>query len=869
MRGLLVAAWASATLLASARAEIRHSPGRASVLYGAYLEHALALDPLALERAAALASDSSFLALEQALDADARGDHARMIELARKAVDLDPANGEAHALLALIPLRLVAAGLARVEDLPPAIVHGSEAVRLGAASPELFDRLASAHGVLATRARAARDGAGAAAHQREQRRVLEGWADRFHHDRAWQELAEFARDTDDTELEVKALVALLGRQERSILLLLRLAEARRHLGRCEDAIPLLEEAAASPELDPYSAISVQIHRGQCALEVGPVRVATSAFERALQLDPTNRLAAAGLAEALWIGGRREEAVAAIDALGAPGPEARPAERELDDATIRARWKLQRDLPDAVADARKVVSLAASGASRERAAASTLLSEALLSAGDVAGAEAAAREALVIEPTHEAGLLALASALWASSRKREAADEIAAAEKRSAPTASWLQRIARWEASRGMDEAARRHARLALESVTAAAGPSAGAMGVIGEVLLQAGDPVGAERELRAALGLRPGSADIAFVLADALAAQGRMADAVAILPPAAGADEYLLLRLAGWEAAHRLSDAAVVHARAARGRIPDTAHPAKLARFDSLVAAALLAADQPAEAMRWFDAALSRDALQPAERWAAAAASLDDLGRRDEGLARLDRGLERWPGNRSLVVQRAALLVKLGRAAEGVAAVEGVLAQPPTLPAEHARAALVLSEAGAPAEALRILERIRARWPEHAALWLASGRIRDQQGDVPGAESDLRRGVELDAGSASSLNALGYFLADHDRELEEAIRLLRRAVAQRPHEPAYLDSLGWALLRSGRLDEGAREIESAVARERDPVIVMHLATAREQQGRKVEALELYREALRVGLAEDLPRVQSRVKDLAASLEPRP
>ena len=517
----------------------------------------------------------------------------------------------------------------------------------------------------------------------------------------------------------------------------------------------------------------------------------------------------------------------------------------------------------------MVDLSAEGSPRERASAAALLSEALLSIGDVEGARAAARDALTREPAHEAGLMALVNALWASGRKVEAVEEIAAAEKRIAPAASWLQRIARWEATRGMDEAARRHARLALASVAATSGPSPDAMGVVAEVLLQAGDPEGAERELRAALALRPGSADLSFALADALAAQGRSEDAVAALPPASGAGEYLLMRLAGWEASHRLPDAAVAHARAARARIPDGAHPAKLARFDALVAAALLAADEPEEAIRWFEDALSRDVLQPSERWAAAAAARDDLGSKDLALAMLDRGLARWPGNRSLALQRAALLVEMGRATEGVSAVETMLARSSALPADHARAALVLSEAGARADARRILDRIRSRWPDHAALWLASGRMSDEQGDAPAAESDLRRGVALDAGSAASLNALGYFLAEHDRSIEESIRLLRKAVADRPHEPAYLDSLGWALLRSGRLDEGAREIEKAVARDRDPVIVMHLATAREKQGRSAEALALYREALRFGLTEDLPRVESRVKDLAARLGARP
>jgi len=62
------------------------------------------------------------------------------------------------------------------------------------------------------------------------------------------------------------------------------------------------------------------------------------------------------------------------------------------------------------------------------------------------------------------------------------------------------------------------------------------------------------------------------------------------------------------------------------------------------------------------------------------------------------------------------------------------------------------------------------------------------------------------------LNALGYVLADAGRDLDEAVKLLRRAVEKRPNEAAYLDSLGWAHLKQGRVDEATRLLEQAVAR---------------------------------------------------------
>src|SRR5204863_9981457 len=187
----------------------------------------------------------------------------------------------------------------------------------------------------------------------------------------------------------------------------------------------------------------------------------------------------------------------------------------------------------------------------------------------------------------------------------------------------------WEAGRGLAAAARTHAMAALAALEAASGPDPAAKGAVGEVLLGAGDPVGAERVVREALALRPGDEDLAFGLADALADQGKRADALAALPLRDGAGEYLLARLASWHAVHpdppapgeHAGDLGVDLALAARARLSAGSHPAKLTRFDGIVAGAYLAAHRDAEASRAFAEALGRDALQPPDRHPGAAAA--------------------------------------------------------------------------------------------------------------------------------------------------------------------------------------------------------------------------------------------------------
>jgi tetratricopeptide (TPR) repeat protein len=63
------------------------------------------------------------------------------------------------------------------------------------------------------------------------------------------------------------------------------------------------------------------------------------------------------------------------------------------------------------------------------------------------------------------------------------------------------------------------------------------------------------------------------------------------------------------------------------------------------------------------------------------------------------------------------------------------------------------------------------------------------------------RALELDEGSTTALNGLGYILADSDLDIPRGIRLCRRAVEKKPQNAAYLDSLGWAFFKSGDTNE--------------------------------------------------------------------
>jgi Flp pilus assembly protein TadD len=104
------------------------------------------------------------------------------------------------------------------------------------------------------------------------------------------------------------------------------------------------------------------------------------------------------------------------------------------------------------------------------------------------------------------------------------------------------------------------------------------------------------------------------------------------------------------------------------------------------------------------------------------------------------------------------------------------------------------------------------------------------------AASRSQKALDLNPDQPLVLNYLGSFLVDKGSNLDEAFKMLRRAVDLRQRDGYIVDSLGWAYYRLGRYDDAVRELEKAIdLKPSDPVINDHLGDAYWRVGRKLEA----------------------------------
>ncbi|RJF77742.1 tetratricopeptide repeat protein [Rhodopseudomonas palustris] len=104
------------------------------------------------------------------------------------------------------------------------------------------------------------------------------------------------------------------------------------------------------------------------------------------------------------------------------------------------------------------------------------------------------------------------------------------------------------------------------------------------------------------------------------------------------------------------------------------------------------------------------------------------------------------------------------------------------------------------------------------------------------AEADMKKALSMQPEQPHVLNYLGYSWIDQGINLDEAMKMIKRAVDQRPDDGYIVDSLGWAYYRIGNYEDAVKTLERAIdLKPEDPTINDHLGDAYWRVGRTLEA----------------------------------
>ena len=212
----------------------------------------------------------------------------------------------------------------------------------------------------------------------------------------------------------------------------------------------------------------------------------------------------------------------------------------------------------------------------------------------------------------------------------------------------------------------------------------------------------------------------------------------------------------------------------------------------------------------------------------------------DKALQESASAIAAYPDDRSFVMTRAVLLAERGDPAAGAALIQSLMKDSPrdfelcmTLAQVYERGRKFHEAEDAAQEA----EKLAGRKSDRVMVWFLKGAIAERQKKFDVAEEQFKRVLAVEPHESSTLNYYGYMLADRGIRLDEAVSLIQRALADDPYNGAFLDSLGWAYFKQGKLDAARATLEKAVARTaHDPTLREHLGEVYYKQGRTTQAL---------------------------------
>jgi tetratricopeptide (TPR) repeat protein len=150
--------------------------------------------------------------------------------------------------------------------------------------------------------------------------------------------------------------------------------------------------------------------------------------------------------------------------------------------------------------------------------------------------------------------------------------------------------------------------------------------------------------------------------------------------------------------------------------------------------------------------------------------------------------------------------------------------------------------------------------PDDPDLLYGRGLAYAEMGKIDSAVGDFRRLLQIKPNDVDASNALGFTLADANRDLPEAEKLISVARAAKPDDPSIADSWGWLQYRLGHLNQAADVLRGAWQSGKDADVGVHLGEVLWKEGQHEQAQRIFDEVRRIdphnaNLQETIKRLQ--------------
>jgi tetratricopeptide (TPR) repeat protein len=125
-------------------------------------------------------------------------------------------------------------------------------------------------------------------------------------------------------------------------------------------------------------------------------------------------------------------------------------------------------------------------------------------------------------------------------------------------------------------------------------------------------------------------------------------------------------------------------------------------------------------------------------------------------------------------------------------------------------------------KAIHQFETILSLDPKNTDVMFLLGSLYLEEGQKDKAIDLFNKILQINPDHDGSLNSLGYLYAEDNTKLDEAQKMVERALIVDPKNGAYLDTLGWVYYKKGDYQSALKYLKEADNLLKDPVIYDHI-----------------------------------------------